>query len=342
MNPTNGANPVKETIHSHSRSVLDMRTIPDMLQSEFEQLHAKFKTVSTLHLTELQTEINGWQRDGIITKKFYEQNYSQFVFHPPSTLTNAHSIIVIGIPQKITNIAFFHQGKRYQTIIPPTYIYTKIRAICKEILSTILSKQGYSVERAILPMKLLGVRSGLGKYGKNNLCYVDGMGSYTRLEAFYTDYEFPIDNWCEKELMKSCTSCSLCQHACPTQCIPQDRLLIHADHCLTYFNENEGDFPPSIPVQSHNALIGCMRCQIVCPANKKYFEFNQNTVTFTEEEIACILQKTPRENLPQTLAKKLVDLDIYEDYLELPRNFAVLMAKENSENSSTHQTDLSM
>gem|GEM_PF-551663 len=204
-------------------------------------------------------------------------------------------------------------------------------AICKEILSTILSKQGYSFERAILPMKLVAVRSGLGKYGKNNLCYVDGMGSYTRLEAFYTDYEFPIDTWCEKGLMKSCNSCSLCQHACPTQCIPQDRLLIHADHCLTYFNENEGDFPPSIPVQSHNALIGCMLCQIICPQNKKYFEINQDTITFTEEEIACILQKTPRENIPQALAKKLVDLDIYEDYPELQRNLTVLMNKEHSE-----------
>jgi epoxyqueuosine reductase len=191
-------------------------------------------------------------------------------------------------------------------------------------------------------MKLLAVKSGLGKYGKNNLCYVDGMGSYTRLEAFYTDYEFPTDDWGEKELMKSCTSCSLCHHACPTQCIPSDRILIHADHCLTYFNENIGDFPESIPKQSHNAIIGCMHCQIICPQNKKFLKFNQDTITFTEEEISCILQKTPRENIPQTLAKKLVDLDIYEDYLELPRNFTVLIDKEHSENSSTHQTDLSM
>jgi epoxyqueuosine reductase len=74
-----------------------------------------------------------------------------------------------------------------------------------------------------------------------------------------------------------------------------------------------------------------MLCQIICPQNKKYLEFNQETITFTEEEIACILQKTPRENIPQALAKKLVDLDIYEDYPELSRNLTVLMNKEHSE-----------
>ena len=304
-----------------------MEPITELLQSEFETIHAKFKTVSIIHLKDLQTELTAWQRDGLITKKFYEQNYSQFLFHPPETLQNAHSIIVIGIPQKITPIEFSHNGKQYQTIIPPTYIFSEVRAACKEILSRILGKNGYSVERAILPMKLLAVKSGLGKYGKNNLCYVDGMGSYTRLEAFYTDYEFLTDDWCEKELMKSCTTCSLCQHACPTHCIPNDRILIHADQCLTYFNENDGDFPPSVPVQSHNALIGCMHCQIVCPQNKKFLEYDRNIISFTDEEISYILRKIPREHIPQSLAKKLVYLNLYEDYSHLWRNLTVLMSK---------------
>jgi epoxyqueuosine reductase len=304
-----------------------MKTVVDLLQSEFGKVHAKFKTVSIIHLKDLQTELNAWLRDGLITKKFYKQNYGQFVFHPPTTLQNARSIIVIGIPQKITPVEFFHKGKRYKTILPPTYMYTEVRAHCKEILSRILGKNGYSVERAILPMKLLAVKSGLGKYGKNNLCYVDGMGSYIRLEAFYTDYEFPTDDWCEKEMMKACTYCSLCQHACPTHCIPQERFLIHADHCLTYFNENEEDFPSWIPAQSHNAVVGCLHCQTVCPQNKKSLEFNRNTIVFTEEEISCILRKTPREQIPPALAKKLVDIDMDEYYPLLQRNLTVLMNK---------------
>jgi epoxyqueuosine reductase len=305
--------------------VVQMETITDMLQSEFVTLHAKFKTVSIIHLKDLQTELTAWQRDGLITKIFFEQNYSQFVFHHPETLQNAHSILIIGIPQKITPVEFFYNGKRYQTILPPTYIFSEIRAACKEILSKVLGKNGHSVDRAILPLKLLAVKSGLGKYGKNNLCYVEGMGSFTRLEAFYTDYEFHIDDWSEKKIMDSCKNCSLCQNICPTHCIPSERILIHADQCLTYFNENEGDFPSWVPAQSHNAIIGCLHCQNICPQNKKYLEFTRKTLTFTEEETSVILRKTPREHIPQTLAKKLVDFNLNEDYPQLQRNLTVLM-----------------
>jgi epoxyqueuosine reductase len=305
--------------------VKEKKTITDLLQLEFNTLHAKFKTVSIRHMEELHTELNAWQRDGCITKKFFEQNYGLFVFHPPETLQHARFIIVIGIPQNITRIEFFNQGERFETIIPPTYIFSDVRAACKEILSRVLGEKGYSVERAILPLKLLGVKSGLGKYGKNNLCYIDGMGSYTRLEAFYTDYEFPTDDWGEKELLPSCRTCSLCQQACPTRCIPESRFLIHADQCLTYFNENDGDFPLSIPKQSHNAIIGCMRCQMICPQNKEFFGYHPTIIRFTEQETTYILEKRPRESIPQSLKKKLMDINLYEDYSHLQRNLAVLM-----------------
>ena len=304
-----------------------MKTVTDMIHSEFGKLHAKFRTVSIIHLKELQEEINEWKHDGLITEKFFKQNYGDFVFQPPATLHNACSIIVIGIPQKITPVNFFHKGKQYQTVIPPTYVYSEVRTVCKEILSRILQKKGYSVDRAILPLKLLAVKSGLGQYGKNNICYVDGMGSFTRLDAFYTDFEFPTDDWHEKEIMESCTTCSLCQNACPTQCIPKKRFLIHADHCLTYLNENIGDFPKWVTLQSHNALVGCMHCQIVCPQNKKFLHLNDQTINFSEEETSIILQKKPRENLSPILRKKLVGLNIDEYYSLLGRNLTVLMNK---------------
>jgi epoxyqueuosine reductase len=304
-----------------------MKTVTDMLHSEFGKLHAKFRTVSIIHLKELQEEINEWKRNELITEKFFKQNYGEFTFQPLPTLHNACSIIVIGIPQKITPVEFFHKGKRYQTVIPPTYVYSTVRTVCKEILLRILQKKGYSVDRAILPLKLLAVKSGLGQYGKNNICYVDGMGSFTRLDAFYTDFEFPTDDWQEKEIMESCTTCSLCQNACPTQCIPKERFLIHADRCLTYLNENIGDFPTWVTLQSHNALVGCMHCQIVCPQNKKFLQLNDQTINFSEEETSIILQKTPQENLSPTLTKKLAGLNIDEYYSVLGRNLTVLMNK---------------
>jgi len=304
-----------------------MKTVTEVLHSEFSKLHAKLRTVSIIHLKDLQAEINEWKRNGLITEKFYEQNYGDFIFQPPATLPNACSVIVIGVPQKIIPVEFFHNGKQYQTVIPPTYVYSEVRTTCTDILSRILGKKGYSVDRAILPLKLLAVKSGLGKYGKNNICYVDGLGSFTRLQAFYTDYEFPIDDWHEKEVMESCTACSLCQNACPTHCIPKERFLIHADRCLTYLNENKGDFPTWVTVQSHNALVGCMYCQIVCPQNTKFLPLNEQTINFSEEETSIILQKTPRDHLPKALAEKLIRLDLDEYYSLLERNLTVLMNK---------------
>jgi epoxyqueuosine reductase len=304
-----------------------MKTVTDMLHSEFEKFPAKFRTVSIIHLKELQEEINEWKRNGLITEKFFKQNYGEFTFHPPTTLHNVQSIIVIGIPQKITPVNFFYKGERYQTVIPPTYVYSKLRTTCKEILSRILGKKGYFVDYAILPLKLLAVKSRLAKYGKNNICYIDGMGSYTRLQAFYTNYEFPIDDWHEKQIMKSCTTCSLCQKACPTHCIPKERFLIHANHCLTYLNEYKGDFPSWVSKQSHNALVGCMCCQIVCPQNKKFVQLHGQPINFSEEETSIILQKTPLENLSPTLTKKLAGLNIDEYYSLLGRNLTVLMKK---------------
>ncbi len=309
-------------------------TITQTLQSEFKKLHAKFKIVSVIHLKELQTELETWQQDGFITKKFYEQNYGSFLFHTPDTIRNARSIVIIGIPQKITLVEFFDKGKPYQTVLPPTYQYSRIRKKCNDILTKILTKQGYLVDRAILPMKLLAVRSGLGKYGKNNLCYVEGMGSFTRLEAFYTDYEFPTDDWCEKKLMDPCKNCRLCKNACPTHAIPGEQILIHADHCLTHLNENEGDFPVWVPKQSHNAVVGCLHCQIVCPQNRKFLEPEKNIIHFTEEDVSTILRKTPRDQIPQTLAKKLIDLDLDEYYPLLGRNLSVLMEIKRSISTS--------
>jgi epoxyqueuosine reductase len=304
-----------------------LKSITNEIHSEFRKLQAKFRTISIIHLKDLQTEINQWKRDKLITKKFFKQNYSQFSFKPPKPLSNARSIIVIGVPQKIIPVNFFNKGKRYQTVLPPTYVYSEVRTTCKEILSRILENKGYFVDRAILPLKLLAVKSGLAKYGKNNICYVDGMGSFTRLEAFYTDYEFLPDDWHEKQIMKLCTTCSLCQNACPTHCIPKDRILIHADHCLTYLNENKGNFPSWVPVRSHNALIGCMRCQMVCPQNKKIIQYDKQTIDFSEAETSIILHKTPQEHLSKALAKKLIRFDLDEDYTLLGRNLSVLINK---------------
>lgn len=303
------------------------KSVVETLMAEFGKLNARFRTVSISHLEELKEEIQRWKQEGIIGKKFYEQNYDHFRFEKPDMLLQAKSIIIIANPQGVIHLDWRFQGKTYQVILPPTYRYTGIRTFCTEILSRVFQREGYGVTRAILPFKLLAVRSGLGVYGRNNLCYVEGMGSFIRLEAFYTDYVFPTDDWQEKRPLVKCARCVLCMNACPTQCIPKDRFLIHADQCLTYFTEFPGAFPGWVDPRAHNALVGCMKCQQVCPENRTVRPIQEQGVMFSEEETSMVLRGTSWENLPPTLASKLQQLDMIEYYPLLSRNLSVLLNK---------------
>ena len=304
-----------------------MNSMVEALTSEFGALNAKFRTVPIAHLEELKEELQRWKQEGIIGKKFYEQNYGFFEFEKTKLPVPAQSMIIIAIPQGIISLAWHYQGKTHQVVLPPTYRFTNDRIRCTEILSRVFQKEESSVVRAVVPLKLLAVRSGLGKYGRNNLCYVEGMGSFARLEAFYTDYMFPNDDWQEKKPLERCARCTLCMNACPTHCIPSERFLVHADQCLTYFNEFEDPFPPWVNPRWHNALVGCLRCQEVCPENRAVIHRKEAGVTFSEMETDLVLQRTPKEKLPSSLLVKLQGLNIDEYYSGLPRNLAVLLKK---------------
>ncbi len=207
------------------------------LQTEFEKYGARFRIVSIDHLKELREDIEELRRGGAITEEFYRKNLSFLRFEKPDELPTARSIIVIAIPQGITVVNFKVDGKNHDIVIPPTYIYEDIRATCKDSLVKILGQADREIVRTALPLKLLAVRSGLGRYGRNNICYVEGMGSFHRLEAFYTSHPFRVDNWQKVEMMDICSSCSLCMEDCPTRAIAAERVLIDAQRCLTHFNE---------------------------------------------------------------------------------------------------------
>jgi epoxyqueuosine reductase len=129
---------------------------------------------------------------------------SDLRFAVPSDFPNAKSIVVLAVSSKVMLVDFHLNGKTQEVMVPPGYYSTGLN---KEILQRIvveemIKKPGCRIERATgVHLKLLAVRSGLGKYGRNNLVYVDGMGSLLRLFAYFTDYELQ-DNWTELTMMK--------------------------------------------------------------------------------------------------------------------------------------------
>jgi epoxyqueuosine reductase len=287
----------------------------------------KLKTVPVRHIPELQEDIEKLRRQGLLDKHLAEA-YLQFNYDVAAGLPGAQTLIIISYPQPLTRANFIWHGKVYHGDIPPTYIGKADDAHVKDALTAIVGRDGFKVTRVHLPVKTLAVRSGLAQYGKNNITYVPGFGSFHRLVAFASDNPCQEDTWGELKMMKACEGCFRCQENCPTGCIPKDRFLLHAENCLTRYNEREDLLESWIKPDWHNALIGCMRCQTVCPVNKKQLAVIVPGPVFSEAETALLLQKTPLDALPDETRLKLSAIAMDDLYNVLARNLDVLIKNQ--------------
>jgi len=198
------------------------------------------------------------------------------------------------------------------------------------VQNDIIKEPGHRVVNVTkrVPLKLLAARSGLGRYGRNNLIYVDKMGSFNLLYAFLTDYPFPEDNWSALEIEIACRHCHRCDHICPTNCMSRRSFAIDIDKCITLYNENAGEFPNWIHSSMHNALMGCMECQFPCPVNEWVGGVSGSLEDVSEDETRKILAGTPDEALLQSLHRKLRGFpadDSRELFPTLTRNLGVLI-----------------
>jgi len=293
------------------------------------------RIASAERLRDLQDGIEGNRARGLLNEEFYQERLTYFSFRPPEILPNAKSLIVVAVPQPKIRIVFTWQKEVRPVIIPPTYVaYREANKRVDDILSSVLNPEGYHVAQASLPVKLLAVRSGLGDYGRNNICYVPGMGSFHRLVAFFTDMPCPVESWRQPQMMESCEKCQACLHGCPTSAIIANRFLIRAERCITLHNERVGDFPAWIDPSWHNCLVGCLRCQMVCPQNADFREWVEEAEAFSEEETTLMLKRAPSDPFPSEIVKKLGRLDLLEYSDVLGRNLNALLSRDEGNQSS--------
>ena len=303
-----------------------MANVLGQISYAMSQCGYKAQTVSITHLPEVQEAVGKLVRQGLLNKQLHEKWH--FYLKTNENLPEAKTIIVVAIPQPLTRLRFEWQGMTYPADIPPTYFTKADDSRAEVILKSVLETAGYKITKAHLALKTLAVRSGLARYGKNNISYVPGMGSFCQLVAFYSDCPCEKDNWQESEAMGACENCLLCLESCPTGSITVDRFLIHAENCLGSLNERESDLPYWVQLQPdwRNALIGCMRCQFVCPVDKPYLHKIVAGPSFSEQETGLILNKIPWEKLSPKTRQKLDD--VYGVYPLLARNLSALIEKQ--------------
>jgi epoxyqueuosine reductase len=237
-------------------------------------------------------------------------------------------MLIVAIPQPQIEVVFHLNGKSVPLRIPPTYLHFSVDAV-ERVLLKILEPNGYKSCKAQVPEKLLAVRSGLAEYGRNNITYIPGMGSFHRLMAFFSDFPDGEDNWQEETILHRCQSCTACLRACPTGAILKDRFLIRADRCLTFINERPGKFPDWLDSSWHHCLVGCMRCQEACPENRDMLGWMVRKGSFTEEETELLLAGGAADDrLSREIRKKLEDLDLIEYKGLMDRNLSAVLRCE--------------
>lgn len=113
------------------------------------------------------------------------------------------------------------------------------------------------------PAKETAVRCGLGVIGKNSLLIHPQYGSRVIIILMLTDLV------CEERAQErnGCVNCGCCVAACPVGAIDAHGEM-HPEKCLRNYMMEGVVVPETLRTKMKNTLIGCDRCQRVCPMQK--------------------------------------------------------------------------
>ena len=165
--------------------------------------------------------------------------------------------------------------------------YARGRDYHKVIKKRLLKLHGWIAERAERPVvgrayvdtgpileRELGVRAGLGWFGKNTMLINPKRGSYFFLGALLLDLDLETS---EPFAEDHCGTCRSCLDACPTGALlGRDEAgapVMDARRCISYLTiEHRGSIPVDLRPLMGNRVYGCDICQEVCPWNERFAE----------------------------------------------------------------------
>jgi len=299
---------------------------------------------------DVKTEIESRRVRGDLAPHFYRRSLSSFRYLDDAEMADLGTVIVLAVPRAAHRLTFSLPTGPFQAVMPPTYrSYRALFTAVHDDLTTGPLPSGVRLMALGAPLKNVAARLGLVTYGRNNVTYLAGGGSYHQLVGFVVDAPHPGLPGGDSRprnresgaagaaaspgvaMSPACMDCRACVKACPTGAISGDRFLLHAERCLTFINENPGDWPEWVPSSAHKCLVGCLTCQQVCPPNKGRLKFVDLEPAFTEEETAAILEdgSTPaarRRRVWKAVKVKLAELGFPGHEDSLTRNLTACLA----------------
>ncbi len=267
---------------------------------------------------------------GELDRQFVKRELNSFNY-PQAGHNGGGSVLIVAVPRPAHEIGFELDNGRLTVLAPPTYVdYSRLPSQVRELLLAEVFPPETRLEPLAVPLKTLAARLGLVQYGLNNITYATGLGSYFQLVGYLTDANLPLPaGWqaSEPRLMPECEECGLCSRVCPTGAIGSERVLLHAEDCLTLFSENAGDFPRDMLPSGYRCLVGCLECQQTCPQNAGMLRVEATAVVFDREEAEALLGQSPLEvPLANTIRAKLETLAMAHYLPVLARNLKNLVA----------------
>jgi epoxyqueuosine reductase len=288
----------------------------------------RFRTVALGHVAELKEWMDMLDKEGRLSaNKTWRSYVKSFHYGPP--LPAARSLIVMAMPLKIATIVFNIAGQKRTVLIPAGYVDDgrQLADYRDMLFKNGVVEKGRKLERARLPLKQLAVRSGLAEYGRNNITFIDGYGSFHQLLAFYTDQRLE-DHWGRLKLMRLCKGCSICRKECPTGAIRESDFVIDPARCLTLYNELPDPLPAWIPAGAHNALVGCLKCQYACPGNEDVAQERWDLGEIPGPETSALLGGRIDARTGEALKTRFKRIGGGDDLAYIARNLRLVLGAE--------------
>lgn len=255
-----------------------------------------------------------WCASGMNAGMDYMSRNIEKRIDPSLLLPGVRSVIVTGIN-------YFTERKQGGGNIPELSIYTYGQDYHEVILKKLKVVTDYIneldsasackafVDSAPFFEKPWAMIAGIGWQGKHSVLVNDKIGSFFFIGIILTTLGLEYN----KPAADRCGSCSLCIEACPTAAINGNRT-INAGKCIAYLTiDNKVPVPENEIEKLGGRLVGCDRCQEVCPWNNHAKPHNHPEFDISEE------LRTMTANDWLNLSK--------EDYQRLFRNSAIKRRK---------------
>jgi len=300
-----------------------LMSLESMYSAELDKSQSKYRVIEIDRINDIKNEVHNQQSQHMQLNNY---NYYADTSYDFSILDNPSikSIFITATPSPFYILRI--EGS-IDLRIPPIYgNRSKIVNESKRITASIFSQFGYHTYPVFLPKKLIAAHCGLASYGNNGITYIKDFGSYFRLTMFASDYEYSSKSiWNDISLMSSCQKCGKCIQICPVGALEKGSAWVNTNKCITRFNEQPGDFPEWINKNYHNSLVGCSKCQEICPQN--YKKAKEIIISVSAEMINQIMDVNSYDELDQTIKDLLAELSIERYFPVLKRNIKILMEK---------------